>query len=35
MLVLFPQDLQSSFLSFRREGPDLKGLSLGERKFDF
>ena len=35
MLVLFPRDLQSSFFSFRREGLNLEGLSLRERKFDF
>ena len=34
MLVLFTQDLQSSLFFFRREGPDLEGLSLIERKFD-
>jgi len=34
VLVLFAWDLQSSFLSFRREGGDLEGLSLRERKFD-
>ena len=34
MLGLFSRDLQSSFFSFRREGLDLKGLSLGDRKFD-
>ena len=34
MLDLFTQDLQSAFFSFRREGLDLEGLSLGERKFD-
>ena len=34
MLVLFTQDLQSSFFSFREEGLDLEGLSLRERKFD-
>jgi len=34
MLGLFTQDLQSYFFSFGREGLDLKGLSLKERKFD-
>jgi len=34
VLVLFTQDLQLSFFSFRREGLDLEGLSLRERKFD-
>ena len=31
---LLTRDLQSSFFSFRREGVDLEGLSLRERKFD-
>jgi len=31
---LFTRDFQSSFLSFRKEGPDLEGFSLRERKFD-
>jgi len=34
VLVLFTRDLQSSFFSFRGEGPDLKGLSLKERRLD-
>jgi len=34
MLFLFTQDLQSSFFSFKREGLNLEGLSLRERKFD-
>ena len=34
MLVLFTQDLQSFFFSFRRESFDLDDLSLRERKFD-
>jgi len=34
VLALFTQDLQSFFISFRREGLDLKGLSLREIKFD-
>jgi len=34
VLGLFTRDLQSSFFSFRREGLDLEGLSLIERKFD-
>jgi len=34
VLVLFTLDLESSFFSFKREGLDLKGLSLRERKFD-
>ena len=34
VLDLFTQDLQSAFFSFRREGLDLEGLSLRERKFD-
>jgi len=34
VLVFFIWDLQSSFFSFRREGLDLEGLSLRERKFD-
>ena len=34
VLVLFTQDLQSSFFSFKGESFDLEGLSLRERKFD-
>ena len=34
MLVLFIQDFQSSFFSFKREGLDLEGLSIRERMFD-
>ena len=34
MLVLFTLDLQLSFFSFEREGLNLEGLSLKERKFD-
>jgi len=34
VLVLFIRDLYSSFFSFKREGFDLKGLSLGQRKFN-
>jgi len=34
VLILFTQYLQSSFFSFKREGLDLKGLSLRERKFN-
>jgi len=34
VFVLFTRDLQSTVLSFRREGLDLEGLSLIERKFD-
>jgi len=34
VLILFTRYLQSSFFSFRREGVDLEGLSLRERKFD-
>jgi len=33
-LDLFTWVLQSSFFSLRREGLDLEGLSLRERKFD-
>jgi len=34
VLGLFTRDPQSSFFSFRREGLDLGGLSLTERKFE-
>jgi len=34
MLVLFIQDFQSSFFSFKREGLDLEGLSIRERNLD-
>ena len=34
MLGLFTRDLQSSLFSFRRQGLDLEGLSLRERKFE-
>ena len=34
MLVLFTWDIQLFFFSFRREGLDLEGLSLIDRKFD-
>ena len=34
VLVLFTRDLQSSFISFRREGLDPEGISIRERKFD-
>ena len=34
MLGLYTRDLQSSLPSFKRNGLDLEGLSLRERKFD-
>jgi len=34
VLALFTRDLQTSFLSFRREGIDHERLSIRERKFD-
>jgi len=34
VIVLFTWDLQSSFFSFRREGFDLEGFSIRERKLD-
>ena len=34
VLVLFTQNLQSSFFSFRGEDLNLEGLSVRDRKFD-